>query len=270
MAGPASSVIFSTPTTSTIRAPAAAIARRPWWTAAEPVAQAFSTRVAGLKRRAGSAWSTSELVKSCGDEAAVEVAEPDLVDLGRARARHRRWRAVRGLDDQALGVCGPRACRTADGSSRRCRRSWASAPRGQWCHANGTALARQARSKLGGCRRAAASSGLCPRHADPADRRLRPVHGEPRLDGARDLAAGDRRIVSARARSGSASRSPLSVQPRRVHPDQRLGRRPLSGRKHVFRGAIVVFLRRLDPVRAQRLAAGSWWRRACCRAWAGR
>ena len=64
MAGPASSVIFSTPTTSTIRAALAAIARRPWWTAAEPVAQAFSTRVAGLKRKAGSAWSTSELVKS--------------------------------------------------------------------------------------------------------------------------------------------------------------------------------------------------------------
>ena len=33
----------------------AAIAFRPWWIAAEPVAQASSTRVAGLKRSAGSA-----------------------------------------------------------------------------------------------------------------------------------------------------------------------------------------------------------------------
>ena len=36
------------------------IARIPEWTAADPVAQAFSTRVAGLKRKSGSAWNTSE------------------------------------------------------------------------------------------------------------------------------------------------------------------------------------------------------------------
>jgi hypothetical protein len=34
-------------------------------TAAEPVAQAFSTRVAGLKRQASSACSASELLNSC-------------------------------------------------------------------------------------------------------------------------------------------------------------------------------------------------------------
>ena len=37
------------------RARAAAIALSPWWIAAEPVAQASSTRVAGLKRNPGSA-----------------------------------------------------------------------------------------------------------------------------------------------------------------------------------------------------------------------
>src|SRR5579884_871251 len=35
------------------------------WIAAEPVAQAFSTRVAGLKRKPGSAWNTSEAGNSC-------------------------------------------------------------------------------------------------------------------------------------------------------------------------------------------------------------
>ena len=35
--------------------------------AAEPVAQAFSTRVAGLKRKRSSAWSTSDEGKSCAE-----------------------------------------------------------------------------------------------------------------------------------------------------------------------------------------------------------
>ena len=44
----------------------------PWWTAAEPVAQAFSTRVAGLKRSRSSAWSTRLAVKSCGEKPALK------------------------------------------------------------------------------------------------------------------------------------------------------------------------------------------------------
>src|SRR5205823_10289267 len=44
----------------------------PCCTAAEPVAQAFSTRVAGLKRSCGSACSTSEAVKSWGEKPALK------------------------------------------------------------------------------------------------------------------------------------------------------------------------------------------------------
>src|SRR6266436_3974984 len=65
-------VICSTPTTSTILAAPAAMARMPWCTAADPVAQAFSTRVAGLNRNCGSACSTSEAVKSCGEKPALK------------------------------------------------------------------------------------------------------------------------------------------------------------------------------------------------------
>ena len=61
---PGVSVIFSTPTTSTILARFASMRLSPWWIAAEPVAQAFSTRVAGLKRNRSSAWMTSEAGKS--------------------------------------------------------------------------------------------------------------------------------------------------------------------------------------------------------------
>jgi len=46
----------------------ASIDFRPWWIAAEPVAQAFSTRVAGVKRKRGSAWSTSEDGKPWGEK----------------------------------------------------------------------------------------------------------------------------------------------------------------------------------------------------------
>src|SRR4051812_35461332 len=48
------------------------MALMPWCTAADPVAQAFSTRVAGLKRNCGSACSTSEAVKSCGEKPALK------------------------------------------------------------------------------------------------------------------------------------------------------------------------------------------------------
>src|ERR1700733_3106983 len=44
----------------------------PWCTAADPVAHAFSTRVAGLKRRFGSACNTSAAVKSCGEKPALK------------------------------------------------------------------------------------------------------------------------------------------------------------------------------------------------------
>src|ERR1700730_2884660 len=72
ISGPGVRVICSTPTTSTILAAPAAMARMPWCTAAVPVAQAFSTRVAGLKRNCGSACSTSDAVKSCGEKPALQ------------------------------------------------------------------------------------------------------------------------------------------------------------------------------------------------------
>ena len=61
--------------------------------------------------------------KILANEAAVEVAEIDVVDVGRRDARRRPDRPLRRLDDQILDAAGPRACRTAGGSSRRCRRS---------------------------------------------------------------------------------------------------------------------------------------------------
>ncbi len=66
--GPGVAVIFSTPTTSTTRARFASMRLSPWWIAAEPVAQAFSTRVAGLKRNRSSAWNTREEGKSCAEK----------------------------------------------------------------------------------------------------------------------------------------------------------------------------------------------------------
>jgi hypothetical protein len=58
-------VIFSTPITSVTRPRLAARKSSAPWMAAEPVAQAFSSRVAGLKRSSGTAWNTSEDGKSC-------------------------------------------------------------------------------------------------------------------------------------------------------------------------------------------------------------
>ena len=55
-----------------MRAALAAIEFNPWCTAAEPVAQAFSTRVARLKRRSGEACSTSAAVKSCAEKPALK------------------------------------------------------------------------------------------------------------------------------------------------------------------------------------------------------
>src|ERR1700748_2253584 len=46
--------------------------RSPGGPAADPVAQAFSTRVAGLKRNCGSACNTSAAVKSCGEKPALK------------------------------------------------------------------------------------------------------------------------------------------------------------------------------------------------------
>ena len=61
-------VIFSTPTTSTKRPSFAARVLRPWRMAAEPVAQAFSTRVAGLKRKASEVCRTREAGKPWGEK----------------------------------------------------------------------------------------------------------------------------------------------------------------------------------------------------------
>ncbi len=63
---PVTAVIFSAPTTRTRRARPASIMSSAQWIAADPVAQAFSTRSAGLKRRSGSACSGSELTKISG------------------------------------------------------------------------------------------------------------------------------------------------------------------------------------------------------------
>ena len=64
ISAPGAVVIFSAPTTSTKRLCRAAMSFSPWRIAAEPVAQAFSTRVAGRKRSAGSI-SASEATKLC-------------------------------------------------------------------------------------------------------------------------------------------------------------------------------------------------------------
>ena len=50
------------------------------------MAQAFSTRVARLKRRSGDACNTSEAVKSCAEKPGIEMAEHDLVDIARRDA----------------------------------------------------------------------------------------------------------------------------------------------------------------------------------------
>ena len=55
-----------------MRATRASIALIPWCTAAEPVAQAFSTLVARLKRRSGEACNTSAAVKSCAEKPALK------------------------------------------------------------------------------------------------------------------------------------------------------------------------------------------------------
>ena len=101
ISGPGVVVICSAPTTSTMRAALASMARMPCRTAAEPVAQAFSTRVAGLKRSRSSAWRTRLAVKSCGGKAGIEMAEHDLVDLVGTDAGMVE-RVGRDLDDQAF------------------------------------------------------------------------------------------------------------------------------------------------------------------------
>src|SRR5688572_17822897 len=72
MAAPSLAVMCSTPITSTMRACFAAISLMPWCTAAEPVAQVFSTRVAGLKRKAGSMPKLSEEGKSWAEKTALK------------------------------------------------------------------------------------------------------------------------------------------------------------------------------------------------------
>src|SRR6478736_2808572 len=77
-----SSVIFSTPTTSTNRALPAASVFSPMWMAAEPVAQAFSTRGDGLggglhhQRFAGFAVELAELAVGPSDDAGRHCQSP--------------------------------------------------------------------------------------------------------------------------------------------------------------------------------------------------
>ena len=63
--GPGVAVIFSAPITRAKRPRPAARKSRAPCTAADPDAQAFSYRVAGLNRSSGTAWMASELGKSC-------------------------------------------------------------------------------------------------------------------------------------------------------------------------------------------------------------
>ena len=61
-----SEVIFSAPTTNAMRPRPASMKFIAAWIAAEPVAQAFSSRVAGVCASAGSASATRAPWKSCG------------------------------------------------------------------------------------------------------------------------------------------------------------------------------------------------------------
>ena len=73
-----------------------------------------------------------------------------------------------------------------------------------------------------------------------ADRRVRDVHAEPRLDCHRDGVADHRALARREPAAAQCRDHLLSVEPRRIHPDQRLDRRPLR-RRRVFSAAIVVF-----------------------------
>ena len=67
-----------------------------------PVAQAFSTRVAGLKRSAGSASSAKAAGKALFLEAA-EIADIDRIDVGKADAGMLD-RLAGGAGDQRLEI----------------------------------------------------------------------------------------------------------------------------------------------------------------------
>ena len=84
-----------------MRADRASIALSPWCTAAEPVAQAFSTRVAALEAQVGRGLQDKGGGEILGGETGIEVAQNDLVDvlgryagIGQGFARH--------ADDQAF------------------------------------------------------------------------------------------------------------------------------------------------------------------------
>src|SRR5579885_3600585 len=72
------------------------------WIAAEPVAQAFSTRVR-LEAEAGVGLEHQRGGKLLLDEAAVHGAEEHLVDIGRRHPGIGK-RALRHLDDQRFDV----------------------------------------------------------------------------------------------------------------------------------------------------------------------
>ena len=105
ISAPGAVVIFSAPTTSTKRLCRAAMSFSPWRIAAEPVAQAFSTRVAGRKRSAGSI-SARDADKALFLEAA-EIADIDRIDLRRRKP---------GVADRSAAVPAIRLSRSSPSS----------------------------------------------------------------------------------------------------------------------------------------------------------
>src|SRR3954467_10415537 len=97
--------ICSAPPTRVMRARPASRLLMAWCTAAEPVAQAFSTRVAGLKRKASLACRPIGGGKSCGVKPAVKCPSQDLVHV-RGPDPGVGQRLVRDPDDQALHGLG--------------------------------------------------------------------------------------------------------------------------------------------------------------------
>ena len=106
MAGPASSVIFSTPTTSTMRAARGRDRAQALMDRGRAGGAGVLDPGRGLEAQGRVGLQHERAGEVLGDEAAVEVAEPDLVDLGGLEAGIGDGRG-RGLDDQALDVLRP-------------------------------------------------------------------------------------------------------------------------------------------------------------------
>ena len=93
-------------------------------------------------------------------------------------------------------------------------------------------------------------------YAHSADRRLRPLHGEPRLDGPFHLPAGHRRRPARFPHLAQTGADELSPEPRGVRSHQRLGRRQirrangLHGRDRGFHGRLGSLQPRTEPAGA--------------------